>query len=302
MANLTTAALWLKPGFYGPVTATLDWCEANYQFSYYVAEMANSFSNLFTIGLAICGGLVAANQSLPTRYIVGYAGIALVGIGSFAFHATLLFQAQLADELPMIYVGSMSQWLLFDDQPGFGVKTARTKLLIASLLAFDVLFTWSYMVYRNPVYHQLVFAAIVLSAAARVTYLLKWSDRTLDIPDKTKATIGRVFSTGAASFAFGFLIWNLDNIYCDALTRWKLSLGWPCAFLLEGMLLFAVRFTCRLTLAGHSWWHILTGAGTYFMFIGIQCTTLCCKDDHRNYQLGHWLGLPHVFRVERRQQ
>jgi dihydroceramidase len=67
----------------------------------------------------------------------------LVGIGSFAFHATLLFQAQLADELPMIYVGVMSLWLLFDDQPGFGVKTARTKLLVTLLLAFDVLFTWS---------------------------------------------------------------------------------------------------------------------------------------------------------------
>jgi hypothetical protein len=92
------------------------------------------------------------------------------------------------------------------------------------------------MVYRNPVYHQVVFATIVLSAAARVTYLLKWSDRTVDIPDKTKATIGKVFSSGAALFAFGFLIWNLDNVYCDTLTHWKVSIGWPCAFLLEGML------------------------------------------------------------------
>ncbi|KAF5385401.1 hypothetical protein D9615_001244 [Tricholomella constricta] len=227
---------------------------ANYQFSYYIAEMANSFSNVFTIALAVCGGLAAARQSLPSRYVAGYAGIALVGIGSFAFHATLLFQAQLADELPMIYVGSMGLWFLFDDQPGFGVKTARTKLLITLLVIFDVLFTWSYMVYRNPVYHQVVFATIVLTSAARVTYLLKWSERTLDIPDKTKATIGKLFSRGAAMFAFGFLIWNLDNIFCDTLTHWKVSIGWPRAFLLEG----------------HSWWHILTGAGTYYMFIGIQ--------------------------------
>ncbi|GLB35846.1 putative ceramidase [Lyophyllum shimeji] len=255
MANLSADVPWLlKTGFHGPVTATLDWCEANYQFSYYIAEMTNTFSNLFTIGLAVCGGLAALSQSLPTRYIIGYAGVALVGIGSFAFHATLLFQAQLADELPMIYVGAMSLWLLFDDKPGFGIKTTRTKLLIAVLIAFDVLFTWSYMVYRNPVYHQVVFATIVLSAAARVTYLVKWSERTIDIPDEIKSTIGRVFSLGAASFAFGFLIWNLDNVYCDTLTRWKVAIGWPRAFLLEG----------------HSWWHVFTGLGTYLMFIGIQ--------------------------------
>ncbi|KAG6900516.1 hypothetical protein C0993_009469 [Termitomyces sp. T159_Od127] len=119
MPNSSISSQWHQPGFYGPVTATLDWCEANYQFSYYIAEMANSFSNLFTISLAVCGALAAASQSLPTRYVAGYTGIALVGIGSFAFHATLLFEAQLADELPMIYVGSMSLWFLFDDRPGY---------------------------------------------------------------------------------------------------------------------------------------------------------------------------------------
>ncbi|RDB29029.1 Alkaline ceramidase 3 [Hypsizygus marmoreus] len=256
MANSSITTPWLTHGFFGPVTATLDWCEANYQFSYYIAEMANTFSNLFTIGLAICGGLEAMRQSLPTRYIAGYAGIALVGIGSFAFHASLLFQAQLADELPMIYVGSMSLWFLFDDQPGFGVRSTRTKILIAMLIAFDVLFTWSYFCYRNPVYHQFVFATIVLTTAGRITYLLKWSEHASRVPDNTKSIIGRLFCSGAAIFALGFLIWNLDNIFCDTLTRWKVSIGWPRAFLLEG----------------HSWWHVLTGAGTYFMFIGMQCT------------------------------
>lgn len=94
MANSSASSPWIKPafpGFYGPVTATLDWCEVsgihmdrtlslshpslqeNYQFSYYIAEMANTFSNLFTIGLAICGGIAASRQALPTRYIAGYA-------------------------------------------------------------------------------------------------------------------------------------------------------------------------------------------------------------------------------------
>jgi len=70
-------------------------------------------------------------------------GVALVALGSFFFHATLLFEAQLADELPMIYAGSGSLFLLFDNKPGYGLHTSRTKILIALLTLFDVLFTWS---------------------------------------------------------------------------------------------------------------------------------------------------------------
>lgn len=70
-------------------------------------------------------------------------GVGLVGLGSFAFHATLQYEAQLADELPMIYVGSMSLWLIFDDQPGFDLQRSRTKWMIFLLIAFDVLFTLS---------------------------------------------------------------------------------------------------------------------------------------------------------------
>jgi hypothetical protein len=83
------------------------------------------------------------SYSLFTSLTVWFQGIALVGIGSFLFHATLLYEAQLADELPMIYVGSMSLFITFDDGPGHGIKSRRSKILIALLLLFDVLFTWS---------------------------------------------------------------------------------------------------------------------------------------------------------------
>lgn len=69
--------------------------------------------------------------------------MALVGIGSFFFHATLQYQAQLADELPMIYVGSFSLWMLFDNKPGFGMGSLRTKFLTAAALVLDIMFTWS---------------------------------------------------------------------------------------------------------------------------------------------------------------
>lgn len=35
------------PGYWGPPTATIDWCEANYDVSFYVAEFCKLFVNNF---------------------------------------------------------------------------------------------------------------------------------------------------------------------------------------------------------------------------------------------------------------
>ncbi|KAG9222479.1 alkaline ceramidase ydc1 [Pleurotus ostreatus] len=273
-------------GWWGPVTATLDWCEANYQFSHYIAEVANTFSNLFTIWLALFGSVAVWRESLPERFLLGCAGFGLVGIGSFAFHATLLYEAQLADELPMVYVASFTLYLLLDSKPGFDNTTRRSILSVAALVAFDVLFTWSYYLYRNPVYHQVVFASILVLVIIRVTTCLRSPQAKTRIPDHKKTQITRLFTTGVLSFATGFLIWNLDNIFCGKLTSWKVSMGWPVAFLLEG----------------HSWWHVLTGLGTHYKSIGIQYLILCMKDDHRHYIIGYKYGLPYVKRVLKKVQ
>jgi dihydroceramidase len=78
-------------GYWGPITATLDWCEvrcsfprspyyipypsvqANYQFSHYVAEMSNTFSNLVFIFISLYGARLSMKESLPTRYLVAFA-------------------------------------------------------------------------------------------------------------------------------------------------------------------------------------------------------------------------------------
>ncbi|CAK5264271.1 unnamed protein product [Mycena citricolor] len=108
-----------------------------------LVEMANTVSNLATVGFALFGLLRCNAEKLPMRFALGYLGIALIGVGSAYFHGTLLFQAQLADELPMIYVASMPLWLLFDLDTKFDMKTRRTRILGYSVVAFDVLFTWS---------------------------------------------------------------------------------------------------------------------------------------------------------------
>lgn len=265
-------------GFYGPATATLDWCEANYQFSFYVAELVNTFSNLYSIALAVYGVLSIIRQALPPVYTIGFIGFAFVGLGSFAFHATLLFHWQLADELPMVYVASIGCWVLYDRSPGFSFNSPRALITLLMTVALDALFTWSYIINRNPVYHQVVFGTIASAIGVRIAYLLNWSEESSRLPDDKKAEIGSVFGTGAGLFIFGFFIWNLDNIFCEPLTAWKTAVGWPLAFLFEG----------------HAWWHIFTGTGTYFMVVGVTYISLCMKGDHRNYTMQYPYGFPIV--------
>lgn len=105
-------------------------------------------------------------------------------------------------------------------------------------------------VYRNPIYHQAVFAIIMITAAGRTAYVLRHSKLAAYMPEDVKSSIARIFSSGAAIFALGFFVWNLDNIFCNTITGWKQAVGWPAAFLLEG----------------HSWWHILTVS----IFCGVE--------------------------------
>lgn len=44
-----------ESGYWGEVTATMDWCERNYVVTPYIAEFYNTISNLGFIGLSLAG-------------------------------------------------------------------------------------------------------------------------------------------------------------------------------------------------------------------------------------------------------
>jgi len=272
-----------RPGAWGPVTSTLDFCEANYQFSHYVAEMANTVSNLVTVGLGLCG--LYSTWDLPFRYTCGSLSIVAVGLGSMAFHAMLSHTAQLSDELPMVYAASIHLFILLDSERGANFKVRgnrKAQLLAYGLSLFDVVFTYTYWLYRNPVFHQVVFAIIMVSIISRGTWLLNYSEDSKRLNQETKKAIGNLYKWGAAVFILGFVIWNIDNVFCDALSGLKLFMNWPAAFLLEG----------------HSWWHVFTAAGAYTMGNGTVYLTLCIKDDPAKYQVGYIMGcIPYVRQI-----
>ena len=79
---------------WGPVSSTIDWCEANYKHSSIIAEPLNTFSNLSIIIFGIVGALheLSLTDSIEKQssFTILYATIAFIGLGSFLFHGKLI--------------------------------------------------------------------------------------------------------------------------------------------------------------------------------------------------------------------
>ncbi|XP_023225096.1 alkaline ceramidase 3-like [Centruroides sculpturatus] len=90
-------------GFWGKPTATLDWCERNYEVTFYIAEFWNTLSNLAMLLPAIWGGWQAWKDGLELRFLLSHFFLLVVGCGSWWFHMTLQYGMQLFDELPMVW-------------------------------------------------------------------------------------------------------------------------------------------------------------------------------------------------------
>jgi hypothetical protein len=128
----------------------------------------------------------------------------------------------------LVAVSPMSQLSSASTYCSYGASKETSHRLCPQLIPDNSI------VYRNPVYHQVLFATLMLVTAIRIHHLLRRSNASKRIPEEVKSSIATTFATGTGVFALGFFIWNLDNIFCTALTRQKIAIGWPVAFLLEG--------------------------------------------------------------------
>lgn len=87
---------------WGHHTGTIDWCETNYSHSRYIAEFVNTLTNIPSISLGLYGLYHTRKNGIPLRYGLCFLGLSLIGLGSFGFHASLKWEWQLMDELPMV--------------------------------------------------------------------------------------------------------------------------------------------------------------------------------------------------------
>lgn len=147
----------------------------------------------------------------------------------------------------MIYAACQALYCILAEGKPTGSKRAK-----AICTAFPISITVVYLAYPNPIFHQVAFAFLHLFMAYRVYFLLK------RLPPKRKLSSGeeentlgrdafRLLIEGIGLTALAFAIWNMDNIFCDGITRWRKHEHVP--------------FWLGTLSQGHAWWHVLSALG-----------------------------------------
>ena len=206
MSLLMLTGFWTSMG----EAASIDWCEPNYVVTQYVAEWWNVLSSLPMVFLGLYGLWKAsrAPDAVEPRFRACFAALAVVGIGSAAFHAMLLRAAQALDELPMIY-GSLV--LLYCLILRNGEDERRQRRWAIGLSAYSAVFTVFYALIPD------YFLWFVWTYGIIVTILVLGSAK-LAFGEDGSRTHRRLVSIAAGSFVCAFtLFWVPEHILltCD---------------------------------------------------------------------------------------
>ncbi|KAI1350169.1 alkaline dihydroceramidase [Xylaria sp. FL0043] len=283
-----------RPGFWGEKTVTLNFCEEDYVMSYYCAEVCNTISNALFLWLGVRGIKGCIKYGHSPIFFVTFIGYIIVGCGSTLFHATLKYPMQLVDELAMIYTTCFMAYATFSYARSSGFSFA----LGAGLIGLAYFITARYYETKDPQFHQDAYAILtatvvfsnmwIMERVLRPALQAREAKRSPSSPvPSTRAFLSQMWimvATGLSIFLGGYLIWNLDNIYCDTIRRWRHQIQLPWAVVLEG----------------HAWWHLMTGIGAYYYIVWRIWIHRCLDGDEDKFRL-YWPSvfyLPEVRTVE----
>eukprot|EP00127_Corallochytrium_limacisporum_P003003 Clim_evm50s144 gene=Clim_evmTU50s144 len=223
--------------YWGPRTAYLDWCEFNYRVTHYIAEFWNTITNLSFMALAIYGMFEVRRLGLETRFDLAYLAILITGAGSAWFHGTLSMEGQMMDEFPMIFTAAAFLFcsVSYKDPPN--AFSDRSKKWAVGLVAYVVVSWAGYMYLEISEFFFVCYGiGVVLLAYQGVDHT-----KTKKMEDAR-----RLMYYSVSAYGTGFLLWNIDNIFCEELRALRAEIE-PFGPFLEL----------------HAWWHCLTGYGSY---------------------------------------
>ncbi|KAK4454667.1 ceramidase-domain-containing protein [Podospora aff. communis PSN243] len=270
-----------RTGFWGEQTSTLNWCEEDYNITYYCAEAVNTATNLVFMWLGFKGLQNVISYSHDSAFILAFLGYIVVGLGSMAFHASLKYSMQLADELPMIYTVCIMSYIAFS----YG-KSPKVKASIAVALVGIACFISVYYLYaKDPVFHQVAYGLLTLSSTIRGFYVTEVDvksalrKRVPEEVDQRMHQIRTLAVSGIVMFLAGFFIWNMDNIFCHHLVHARNQIQLPWSVVLEG----------------HGWWHILTGLAYHLILWRVWVNT-CLNGKEQEFMLD-WTPLRSIPQV-----
>lgn len=221
-------------------TASIDWCESNYEISYYVAEFWNTISNLaFILPQLAQFVALSKHKSVEPGFTRAFLSLALVGLGSFCFHMTLARPMQMFDETSMILVSLHSFYLLYIIKK----PDVNKQRLLACLICYGLLFLSLYTFLVDwPIFHHSTFGLLVY-ASMFIGYQLK----------QTYGTHYK-FWTVLILQHLAFAFWAIDKHYCEVLTHFREN---------------NVPLVLRPIFQFHAVWHFLMGLSSHIFICGV---------------------------------
>lgn len=239
------------PAYWGPPTASSDFCEENYVISSYIAEFINALTNI-NYCLFCWHGLATLYKQKRLTWMTALPHIGLLGVGVFSagFHITLREWPQLADDMSMVFPTAFIflRILRFEAAD----SKAANKRTIIFFAVLGLIYT-IHLNINNPHLHSITFGVGVHYIRVRTFKLL--SERVKD--EQTRKHLKKMAIFGGSSFLFGFFLWVVDRLACGTLTSGKRAIGMPWSFILEF----------------HGWWHIFTGIGAYVFIVLVDFLT-----------------------------
>ncbi|KAH8554796.1 ceramidase [Umbelopsis sp. PMI_123] len=216
-------------GYWGPVTSSVDWCEENYTHSYYVAEWWNSISSVAMIVQGLLGMYLHQN-TLGNKITFSYFLTVIVGIGSTMFHATLLHEYQMWDELPMVWNACYLLWVLLDE------RGLAKRWVSVSIAAYCAVFSYLCHVAQGSAQFYTFQASFGLMMWACFYLVWKMYIRTTD------QSVRGLYKQGATLLIAAISVWLFDSNLC-----------------------FVYQYLPNPQL--HAFWHVLMSTSLHYFYV-----------------------------------
>ena len=256
-------------GQWGMPSATLNWCETNYEVTFYIAEFWNTLTNLGMILPSIYGMIHCKRQGIAAAYTYSFLSLFFIGIGSWMFHMTLRYEMQLLDELPMLYGSSYVICCLYTARNSFFDDGGYVLAILLTI--YNVVTTIVYLLTKEPIFFQVMFAVIIF-----IGLLISLHHQYLEYSHLGMRLLLMVI--GLSTIAF--VLWNIDNTICSQLTNARENMLKPNLLL---------RYLTPLT-QFHGLWHLLCGYAFYLqLFACVHIRLSFLNIEHSAEE--NWFGL-----------
>eukprot|EP01084_Bolivina_argentea_P311176 538604_1 len=224
-------------GYWSPITSNYDWCENNYQVTYYIAEFFNTLSGIPLLMAGLYGLINCYRYNYQYKFYWNYITLMIVGIGTIAFHATLSREGQILDEVPMLWASLSCLYVSFTLNQSFNHSNILLIVMcLYGIIATIIYFYVSFLIFI--VSYVLCVAGIIVSTIIQIKRI-----------SNGNMIIMKYGVYSALFYAGGFFVlWLPEQILC-------------------GNRLFLTHETILTTLQFHAIFHITSTIGSYYWCI-----------------------------------